>query len=43
MGLHGHGRAICACIGCNGAGIFAISIRRVLKAESKMVEKLGKG
>jgi hypothetical protein len=30
-------------MGCKGGGILAISIRRVLKAESKMVEKLGNG
>src|ERR1700728_1761455 len=43
MVFHGHGRAICACMGCKGGGILAICIRRVLKAESKMVEKLGNG
>src|SRR5271165_899403 len=41
--FHGQSRAICACMGCKGGGILAISIRRVLNAESKMVEKLGNG
>jgi len=43
MSFHGHSRAIRACMACKGGGISAISIRRALKTESKIVEKLGNG
>jgi hypothetical protein len=43
MIFDGRKRAICACMGCKGGGILAISVRGVLKAESKMIETLGNG